>query len=286
MARGDYADAERRTRALLAGAGPDVESRTAPLQMLSLLMVMSGRLAEADRAMQAYLEIEARDGTPGDYLAGAILMGFIDIEYRRAPARGVRIIDDALARYPLSAIPALDRHYAFLAYTYALAGLGERSRALLAEYRAANATAAGGLRDEGSVLRAQGENELLEKRYAAAAVTLSRAATARSVYSCPVCALPDLARAYALAGDADSAIAVYQRYLTTPWSDWMYADGEFRVPSYRSLGELHEARGDTSRAIAAYRQFAVLWDHADPELQPQVAEVRARLARLGATDHP
>src|SRR6185436_14805686 len=34
---------------------------------------------------------------------------------------------------------------------------------------------------------------------------------------CPICALPDLARAYEVAGKPDSAIATYERYVHAPW---------------------------------------------------------------------
>ena len=102
------------------------------------------------------------------------------------------------------------------------------------------------------------------------------------VYFCPTCSLPDLARAYDLAGQADSAIAVYERYLSTPWSEWWESDGEFTVTTYRRLGQLYEQRGDRPRAIAAYRKVAELWSHADAELQPEVDSARRRVVALEA----
>jgi hypothetical protein len=96
----------------------------------------------------------------------------------------------------------------------------------------------------------------------------------------PSCALPDLARALELAGYPDSAIAVYQRYVTTPWSEWQNALGEFRPTSYQRLAALHEARGDTAQAIAAYDQLAYLWKGADAELQPIVLNSRDRAKAL------
>ena len=52
----------------------------------------------------------------------------------------------------------------------------------------------------------------------------------------------------------------------------------------RRLGELYAARGDVSKAYANYAAFVDLWKNADPELQPKVAEVRARIARLRAAE--
>jgi hypothetical protein len=47
-------------------------------------------------------------------------------------------------------------------------------------------------------------------------------------------------------------------------------------------GELYEARSDRERAASSYQRFLDLWRDADPELQPQVVEVRRRLAALTA----
>ena len=141
-----------------------------------------------------------------------------------------------------------------------------------------------GIRDEGDYLRAQGAAELAEHHYRQAVTTLSRAV---ELSDCAVCALPDLARAFDLAGQPDSAITVYQRYLNTPWSEWMAADGEFRVPAWQRLGELYEARADTGRAVAAYEKVASLWGNADAELQPVVtsARLRAIALRSGPSAH-
>ena len=38
--------------------------------------------------------------------------------------------------------------------------------------------------------------------------------------------------------------------------------------------------GESQRAITNYMKFVDLWKTADPELQPKVAEVRAKIARL------
>ena len=102
---------------------------------------------------------------------------------------------------------------------------------------------------------------------------------ASDVGPCPVCALPNVARAYDLAGNADSAIAVFSRYVDAlsrnPAADALHLAG-----SYKRLGELYEAKGDRAKAASHYAKFVELWKNADPELQPKVAEVKKRLARL------
>ena len=104
--------------------------------------------------------------------------------------------------------------------------------------------------------------------------------------ACRGCALPDLARAYDLAGSPDSALAVFTRYLETPdlTPERTAADAAYRAGTLKRLGELYEANGDRARATSYYTQFIELWKDADPELQPKVAEVRRRLAVLGRSE--
>ena len=77
----------------------------------------------------------------------------------------------------------------------------------------------------------------------------------------------------------DSAIASYTAYVTTP-SPFTEQDEFFFARAHHRLGELHDAKGDLTRAKKHYEMFVELWKNADPELQPKVAAVRARLAAL------
>ena len=90
----------------------------------------------------------------------------------------------------------------------------------------------------------------------------------------------DLAIAYDLAGQADSAVAVYERYLTTPrigippphrWGPFM-----------ERLAQLYDDRGELEKAAEYYEKFVSLWADADDELQPRVRVARARLNELAA----
>jgi hypothetical protein len=78
----------------------------------------------------------------------------------------------------------------------------------------------------------------------------------------------------------DSAIAYWERYLTTPYTGSAGQDASWLAGIRKRLGELYEAKGDLQRAATNYVAFVELWKNADPELQPQVAEARKRLARL------
>jgi tetratricopeptide (TPR) repeat protein len=98
--------------------------------------------------------------------------------------------------------------------------------------------------------------------------------------------LADLARAYDLAGNADSAAAVYARYVGTSEYNKLGTDAAYLAPSLKRLGELCEAKGDKDCAIKQYTRFVELWKNADPELQPQVAAVRDRLRKLTPVERP
>jgi tetratricopeptide (TPR) repeat protein len=96
---------------------------------------------------------------------------------------------------------------------------------------------------------------------------------------CGFCDLSLLGEAHDQAGDADSAVAYFQRYLETP-GNRTGTDTDWLARTYRRLGQLHEAKGDRAKAVEYYGRFVDLWRNADPELQPLVSLARERMASL------
>jgi DNA-binding SARP family transcriptional activator/Tfp pilus assembly protein PilF len=284
VARGDWPLARRGMDTAFVRAGPDVDRQAAALAMMASLDLRRGQLTDAERSVHAMLDIFAAQGSASAYVNWSIYLGFIDIWYRHARERGLRTIDDALVRYPFDQMSPLDRPYQFLAYAYALAGRSTQSRAVLQELRTVDFLAGfGGTRGvevDGGYYRGLGAVELAEGRFQLARATLRHA---DDLYNCPVCATPDLGRAYELTGAGDSAIVTYERYVSEPWSEWESTDGEFHGTAYARLAALYEQRADTARAIAAYRHLADLWNTADSALQPDVVHARQRTAVLSAT---
>jgi tetratricopeptide (TPR) repeat protein len=95
--------------------------------------------------------------------------------------------------------------------------------------------------------------------------------------ACPICALPDLARAYEVAGKPDSAIATYERYLDTPWQSRFEPDDIELGSAMKRLGELYQQQNDKAKAAEQYTALLRLWRSADAELEPVMTDVRRRL---------
>ena len=118
------------------------------------------------------------------------------------------------------------------------------------------------------------------------AVSELEAFAAASVRDCLPCGLAALAQAYDRAGQPDSAIATYERYIGTPdivrlgWILRLGNDGTQLAPAHKRLGELYEQRGDRERARHHYARFVELWRECDPELRSAVTEVQQKLTGL------
>jgi len=186
-----------------------------------------------------------------------------------------------LAKRPLAKMHPLDRPYLPLASFFALAGQPARARALVAEYEAIDPVLR--RRTEPARHAALGAIALAEGRADDALAEFRLADRGQ----CPVCALPDLGRAYDVAGNRDSATAVYERYARHRMTTLLYFPQYFdyeasRAAIYKRLGELYEERGDRARAAEYYTRFVEQWKEADPELRPAVDDVVRRLARLRA----
>jgi Flp pilus assembly protein TadD len=112
---------------------------------------------------------------------------------------------------------------------------------------------------------------LAEGRYAEAEAEL-RAAGAG--HECAICVMPDLARLYRATGRPDSALAMDEAYVATPW-EWRFETDAFELGrTLGRMGEAYLARGDSARARSTYRRLLTLWRNGDAVLQPELAEAR------------
>jgi tetratricopeptide (TPR) repeat protein len=282
---GDYEAAEARARAIKDRYASDPLDRARASRGLAAIALTRGRLAEAEREIGEALTASVEAGRQEAYLRDVAALGYIETWFRGRPAQGRRVVDAAVARYPLSSIEVLERPYLNLALFYAAADQPDRARALLRAYEGDVQPA---LRRMNEPMRrwTWGHVALAEHRFPEAIAAFR--AYLRSFSNCLPCGQAALALAYDRAGQTDSAIVAYERYVETPASRLGYPgfldDATQLAPALRRLGELYQARGDHVKAAAYYSRFATLWEHADPELRPAVTAAREELAHLDRED--
>jgi tetratricopeptide (TPR) repeat protein/tRNA A-37 threonylcarbamoyl transferase component Bud32 len=269
---GDYEDAERHIRELRDAHPSDRSIRSGTSNRLGLYALREGKLAEAERYFRERIELAP---TQEAHISRAINLAWIHSQFRQQANVGIQIIEEQLAQFPLDSVPPADRPYLALAYFYANAGELERARAVMAEYESAVDEA---VRETRSFrFGVSGAIALAEDSYDDA---LAQFRMRDERIQSPVSGLWDIALAYDGAGELDSAIAVRERFVETPYLSRYSSDAWQLALTHKRLGELYEQRGDVDKAAEHYGEFVDLWKDADPELQPQVDDVRQRIARL------
>ncbi len=276
IAQGDYAAGARLTEQLRASQRDRPEWQASTNATLARVSRITGRIADAERYLRAAMAADEARASPGEYLAAAVDLARLQIDFAARPDSAVAILDQSLARHPLATVPAVERPYAWLAVTYLDAGKAPVARRLWREY-------------ETEVPPALRKGDPATPYAAARLTELDRGpGAAAGLYQqwyqetglCGVCGLFDLARLAGNAGQVDSALALYERAFATPSYNRYLLDAVQLAPALKRAGELYEAKGDRAKAAKVYRRFVELWKDADPALQPGVREVRERLARL------
>src|SRR6185369_7244408 len=207
-----------------------------------------------------------------------------------SPSLNARL-DSAIAAVPFRDLPMVDRPYLFSAVVLARAGDPTKARAMIARYRSEMTDTSIRRAQEAELHSALGEIALADRKPQEALAEFRRADVGydgRPATECAPCLPFNLARAFDAAGQADSAVVMFERYLSTPY--WLKVDADMdpvRLPAiHERLGQLYESMGNTEKAIDHYRAFIELWKNADMELQPRVADARTRLARLTPVEKP
>lgn len=212
-----------------------------------------------------------------DSIAFVMLDWWLRGQRDRAAAR----LDTAVRIFPLSSLPDADRPYGDLGTAYAALGRTDRARAVVAQIAQIRDTT-DRRNHEPDVHRIQAEIALSEHRARDAVTEFRRADSLPDgpVGEDPSIVLYMTGRAFDSANEPDSAIAMFEHFLHTTTIGRLGNDIVCVPRVQRRLGELYEAKGDRARAAAHYNAFVDLWKGADPDLQPQVADVRKRIARI------
>ncbi len=295
-ARRDFDRALEISRHLLEEARePALRSSTA--RSLASYAAATGRVAEAEAATRTAIASAEEAGNPPGVLRAALTMASVELWVLGDTAAGLKRMEKTLRAHPLVGLEPAEREYTWLAWIYAAARRTDVARRLLKEEEesADPYLWAKGRERRRSVVRAQialtegNPSEALDHlRPAVRDMGVGRGCRDDEL-TCPLYAV---ARAYEEAGAADSAAAVYERFLGTPsprdgwseplggWIAWQWADALER------LAGLHERAGKPEKAAEAYGRLVELWKGCDAELRPRLerAERRARrlLARAGS----
>ncbi len=279
-ARGQYDSAAALMDSLRKARASDENTRAGTSFTLASLAEVRGRVGEARRLTREAHAAEVSGGATRAMLTGELDDAALGLWYLSDTVRALKAVESALAKYPLDRLAPIERPYGTLTFLYSLAGRPDRAKLMLEGYEASRS---GGytLRDNLVLHEMRGTIAMAERRYADALQEYRQSDGGE----CMPCALPNIGRAYDLSGNADSAIAVFARYLTTPSLDRINnTDPQYLAGVHKRLGELYEARGDNVRAAEEYGRFIELWKDADPALQPRVADARRRLERIRAAE--
>ena len=275
MAQGEWATGQRLMTTLREDLRANLRWRGVASLRLASIAAVQGHMAEAERDIRDAIAASEGRGLPGESLRNATWLAYLNVRVPGTPDRSLQLVEEALLRHPLESLDPLDRPSLDLAVLYANCGRPDLAKVAIAEFETIDPELRG--RYEPERHQALGVVALAEER---AQVAISELRAYDDGTGCVICALPDLGWAYELAAEPDSAIAVYERYVTAPFLNRLFSDPLYLVSTYERLGALYEERGDADTAINYYAKLAELWKDADPELQPRVEAARRAIAAL------
>jgi eukaryotic-like serine/threonine-protein kinase len=237
------------------------------------LALLRGQLAAAaayrERRRTATL---ARGSTPG---LPATWMVIEDALHGLDPAPGLQLLDSIAAVWDARDAPVLDMPLETVGYAYAVLGRLDRAREYLGRAEAR-------LRDEVGANPFTFTLPALRARVALAegrpdeALQFLRAAEP----PCDICIDYEVGTLFDHAGQADSAVVRFERFVNEPRrTEYRFQIGRRSLVMLR-LAELYDQRGNAAKAAEYYARLLTLWQDADPHLQPRVEAAQRRLAEL------
>jgi tetratricopeptide (TPR) repeat protein len=249
------------------------------MHWLGDLLRLRGRVAEARQWYRDWMTFDY--GSMFDFQA-TYHVASLEVEYG-SHIEALRLLDS----FRVDSLSPVQPPHLLLAELFASAGQVDRAKALFAEFEK---RVDAGVRRFPTYQQASrqiaGEIALREDRFDDAAIDFNAAYELAG--QCMTCGLSRLAYSLEHSGRQDSALAVYQLLAAaTVQLDEVQAHLGAGIrslrglpESYRRLGELYEARNDTTNAVRHYNEFIELWRDADPELQPLVEDIRRRIGTL------
>jgi eukaryotic-like serine/threonine-protein kinase len=277
--RGNYDSVETLTRAGIR-ASPSLAA-AGGTDYLRNVVALRGRFRESDSISR---ELVKRDQTASEdvkRLRSETTAAMIDAWFRDRHTEGIARLDTALRASPAAASSAPDVLFE-VASAYAIIGAPERARAVQKQIEESLRDSVMQRRFQSRRVGLEGDIALAENRTADAVAAYRRSDVSGDGLpeGCTFCASAFIGLAFDRANMADSAITYLERYLAIPSPGRVFLDRWLMAPAHKRLGELYEAKGDNAKAVSHYTAFVRLWERADPDMQPRVAVVRARMERL------
>jgi len=277
-ARGQIDSVESMSRATFENPKLTTQRDFASMMLMQTSSIR-GRVREAMRwAGETESILAARSATRMPELRASLDSARIRAFFLGDAAGAREQVRRALAKIPMESLPPSERQWQYLLWIAEASGDAAAARAALQAIER-DLPQMGVEQSAGALAEARAV-ALMAAGKPADAIPLFREAV-RNFFSCDRCAMINLARAFDLAGQRDSAITYFQRFIDTPHA-FMFEDQDFLAGSYKRLGELYEAAGDLPKAATNLEKFVTLWKDADPELQPKVRDARDRLQRIRA----
>jgi eukaryotic-like serine/threonine-protein kinase len=278
--RGDYDASEKEALAAAASTEPVMASYAQELLMNT--SAARGRLRESEGRRREFSEAMPRvRGDSANPHVVAYARAMMDGVIRGDIARGIAALDAALLATPPASVPVARDGSDWLAFAYARLGKPAKARELL--NRLETRLPSGDRTRRSFLLRLRGMIAIAEAKSDSAILHVRRASMGEDglpVTDCTACTPLLLGLAFDAAGQADSARAYLAQFADRPGSRRDFTDPWFLAPALVRLGELYAEKGDVARASEYYGRFVDFWKKADPELQPRVADVRARMDRM------
>jgi tetratricopeptide (TPR) repeat protein/TolB-like protein len=274
IVRGRYDSATMVLDSLIAARPNDAATRRNAAGALAALGHLRGQLKAAAERQSMTRALAGQLGNRQAAYNAQLDEPFRDLWYRGDVARGKEALDRITATPGFDSLPPGQRNYPRLVTMYSLAGDATHAREM---YRGWERIPRSAPIDSNARRGMLGDLAMVERRYADAIREYSALNNGQG--ACLVCALPPIAYAYDAAGNADSAVVIYSRYVDG-FERPLGTDAMFLALSLRRLAELNDAKGDFQKALAYYARFVELWKDADPDLQPQVRKARARMVEL------
>lgn len=256
---------------------PSVSLRLTLLSTQRYAQLSRGDIALADQAQRQRMRLLEESGLDAEILSSAMghvadkatLLGDTP-ELRREFAA-------VYSRAAFDALPPMDRPWGSAISGLTRLGRLEEARAISVqadaqipeEFRRVFQVTLASARLELALAEGNGQRALAQARL-------------RDRGSCIACAYPAYARAWDAAGNADSALFYYDRFLDAKSSRLTDTDAAQRASSTFRSAELREQRGNIAGALQRYREFVELRRNASEALQPRVREAQARIERLEA----